>query len=183
MDQFFPYFMQSFLELFGWQADWLRNTKQFIDDCAWYLFGLFRPDWVRKTKHDKEIITLIRSFSDLASIIACFSVALKEQICGIAAIICAVVGISAIFLLNTDNTSEVFENNQEISKLDIPTTFSEPIKISQSIENAQPSPNVIISDEGKIYVLYQDTVVNEIGTNLYLKTSTDNGKTFSEPVA
>ena len=102
---------------------------------------------------------------------------------GIVAAICAVVGVSAIFLLtDTDNTSEVFENNQEISKLDIPTTFSEPIKISQSVENAQPSPNVIISDEGKIYVLYQDTVVNEIGTNLYLKTSTDNGKTFSEPV-
>ena len=53
---------------------------------------------------------------------------------GIAAAICAVVGVSAIFLLNTDNTSDVFENNQEISKLDIPTTFSEPIKISQSIE-------------------------------------------------
>ena len=90
---------------------------------------------------------------------------------GIAAAICAVVGISAIFLLNTDNTSEVFENNQEISKLDIPSTFSEPIKISQSIENAQPAPNVIISDEGKIYVLYQDTVVNEIGTNLSIMIS------------
>ena len=64
-----------------------------------------------------------------------------------------------------------FENNQEISKLDIPTTFSEPIKISQSIENAQPSPNVIISDEGKIYVLYQDTVVNEIGTNWAIRQS------------
>ncbi len=45
---------------------------------------------------------------------------------------------------------------------------------------AQPAPNVTIGDDGKIYVLYQDTVDEK--TNIFLKTSTDNGQTFSEPV-
>ena len=102
---------------------------------------------------------------------------------GIIAAICAVVGVSAAFLLvSTDSSTQILDNNQEVSQISISNTFSEPVKISQSIDEAQPAPNIAISDDGKIYVLYQDSVVNEIGTNLYLKTSTNNGKSFSEPI-
>ena len=102
---------------------------------------------------------------------------------GIVAAICAVVTISTVFLLiSTDNSTQILDNNQEISKINISNTFSEPVKISKSIKESQPAPNVAISDDGKLYVLYQDTVVNEIGTNLFLKTSTNNGKSFSEPI-
>ena len=102
---------------------------------------------------------------------------------GIIAAICAVVGVSAAFLLiSIDSSTQILDNNQEVSQISISNTFSEPVKISQSIDEAQPVPNIAISDDGKIYVLYQDSVVNEIGTNLYLKTSTNNGKSFSEPI-
>ena len=102
---------------------------------------------------------------------------------GIIAAICAVVGVSAAFLLvSTDSSTQILDNNQEVSQISISNTFSEPVKISQSIDEAQPAPNIAISDDGKLYVLYQDSVVNEIGTNLYLKTSTNNGKSFSEPI-
>ena len=102
---------------------------------------------------------------------------------GIIAAVCAVVGISAAFLLlGGVNSSQILDNNQEVSQISISSTFSEPVKISQSVDEAQPAPNITISDDGKIYVLYQDSVVNEIGTNLYLKTSTNNGKSFSEPI-
>ena len=102
---------------------------------------------------------------------------------GIIAAVCAVVGVSAAFLLiSIDSSTQILDNNQEVSQISISNTFSEPVKISQSIDEAQPAPNIAISDDGKIYVLYQDSVVNEIGTNLYLKTSTNNGKSFSEPI-
>ena len=101
---------------------------------------------------------------------------------GAIAAVCAIVGISAAFLLSGMNSLETLDNNQEVSQISISNTFSEPVKISQSVDEAQPAPNITISDDGKIYVLYQDSVVNEIGTNLYLKTSTNNGKSFSEPI-
>ena len=102
---------------------------------------------------------------------------------GIIAAVCAVVGISAAFLLlGGINSSQILDNNQEVSQISISSTFSEPVKISQSVDEAQPAPNIAINDNGKIYVLYQDSIVNEIGTNLYLKTSTNNGKSFSEPI-
>ena len=102
---------------------------------------------------------------------------------GIIAAVCAVVGISAAFLLlGGVNSSQILDNNQEVSQISISSTFSEPVKISQSVDEAQPAPNIAINDNGKIYVLYQDSIVNEIGTNLYLKTSTNNGKSFSEPI-
>ena len=102
---------------------------------------------------------------------------------GIIAAVCAVVGVSAAFLLlGGVNSSQILDNNQEVSQISISSTFSEPVKISQSVDEAQPAPNIAINDNGKIYVLYQDSVVNEIGTNLYLKTSTNNGKSFSEPI-
>ena len=102
---------------------------------------------------------------------------------GIIAAVCAVVGISAAFLLlGGVNSSQILDNNQEVSQISISSTFSKPVKISQSVDEAQPAPNIAINDNGKIYVLYQDSIVNEIGTNLYLKTSTNNGKSFSEPI-
>ena len=69
---------------------------------------------------------------------------------------------------------------EEISILDTTNPFSAPTTIPQSMKAAQPAPNVTIGDDGKIYVLYQDTVNEQ--TNIFLKISTDNGQTFSEPV-
>ena len=103
----------------------------------------------------------------------------------VAIVVVAAVGISA-FALTSTNTGEiipvvqepmVFE--EEISILDT-NSFSAPITIAQSMKAAQPAPNVTIGDDGKIYVLYQDTVDEK--TDIFLKTSTDDGKTFSEPV-
>ena len=94
----------------------------------------------------------------------------------------AAVGISAFALMST-NTGEIIPVVQEpvvleeeILILDT-NSFSAPITIAQSMKAAQPAPNVTIGDDGKIYVLYQDTVNEE--TNIFLKTSTDNGQTFS----
>ncbi len=59
---------------------------------------------------------------------------------GIVAAICAVVGISAAFLLiGTDSSTQILDNNQEVSKINISNTFSEPVKISQSIEKDEQS--------------------------------------------
>ena len=69
---------------------------------------------------------------------------------------------------------------EEVSILDTNNSFPAPTTIAQSMMAAQPAPNVTIGDDGKIYVLYQDTVDEK--TNIFLKTSTDNGQTFSEPV-
>jgi hypothetical protein len=86
-----------------------------------------------------------------------------------------------------------------------PPKFSSPVKISQSGSKSQPAPDVVFDDSGKMYVLYQDTEHDDekdaeiesenssnsghgshsshgLVTNLYMKTSVDNGKTFSESV-
>jgi hypothetical protein len=95
------------------------------------------------------------------------------------------VGVSA-FALTSSNTDVFTSIIQEpvvlegkISILDT-NPFSAPITIAQSMKAAQPAPNVTIGDDGKIYVLYQDTVNEQ--TNIFLKTSTDNGESFSDPV-
>jgi len=51
--------------------------------------------------------------------------------------------------------------DEEISILDAVNSFSAPTTIAQSMKAAQPAPNVTIGDDGKIYVLYQDTVDEE----------------------
>jgi hypothetical protein len=95
------------------------------------------------------------------------------------------VGITSFVLLaiNSDEVTplvqEIVVLEEEISILDT-NPFSVPTTIAQSMQAAQPAPNVTIGDDGKIYVLYQDTVNEE--TNIFLKTSTDNGKSFSTPV-
>ena len=82
----------------------------------------------------------------------------------IAIAVVAALGISA-FALMSGNTGEVTPVVQEpvvlkeeISILDTTNSFSVPITIAQSMKAAQPAPNVTIGDDGKIYVLYQDTV-------------------------
>ena len=96
------------------------------------------------------------------------------------------VGISAFTLIstNTDEITPVIQESvvfeEKVSVLDNTNSFSAPITITQSMKAAQPAPNVTIGDDGKIYVLYQDTVDEK--TNIFLKTSTDNGKSFSTPV-
>ena len=96
------------------------------------------------------------------------------------------VGISSFALMsnNSDEVTplvqELVVDEEEISILDTTNPFSAPTTIAQSMQAAQPAPNVTIGDDGKIYVLYQDTVNEE--TNIFLKTSTDNGKSFSTPV-
>ena len=61
---------------------------------------------------------------------------------GVIAAVCAVVGISAAFLLSGMNSLETLDNNQEVSQISISNTFSEPVKISQSVDEAQPAPNI-----------------------------------------
>jgi hypothetical protein len=105
----------------------------------------------------------------------------------IIAVIAAVVavGIASFTLMSTDLRDstpilqESIVSEEKISVLDT-DPFSVPITIAQSMKAAQPSPSVTIGNDGKLYVLYQDTVDEE--TNIFLKTSTDNGKSFSEPV-
>jgi len=95
-------------------------------------------------------------------------------------------GVSSFVLTssNTDVFSSIIQEpvvlEEKISVLDTANPFSAPLTIAQSMKAAQPAPNVTIGDDGKIYVLYQDTVNKQ--TNIFLKTSTDNGKSFSEPV-
>ena len=96
------------------------------------------------------------------------------------------IGISsfALMSINSDEVTPLVQElavlEEEISILDTTNPFSAPTTIAQSMQAAQPAPNVTIGDDGKIYVLYQDTVNEE--TNIFLKTSTDNGKSFSTPV-
>ena len=104
----------------------------------------------------------------------------------VAIAVVAAVGISSFVLMsnNPGEISPVAEKSvvleEKISVLDAANPFSAPLTIAQSMKAAQPAPNVTIGDDGKIYVLYQDTVNEQ--TNIFLKTSTDNGKSFSEPV-
>ena len=111
---------------------------------------------------------------------------MNKAIVIVAVAIVAAVGISAFALMSTESSplptpvdQEPIILEEEISILDT-NLFSAPTLIAQSMMAAQPAPNVTIGDDGKIYVLYQDTVDEK--TNIFLKTSTDNGQTFSEPV-
>ena len=99
-------------------------------------------------------------------------------------------GVSAFALMSSDSgevttiQEPINEKpaivEEEVSVLETNNSFSAPTLIAQSMKAAQPAPNVTIGDDGKIDVLYQDTVDEK--TNIFLKTSTDNGQTFSEPV-
>ena len=99
-------------------------------------------------------------------------------------------GVSAFALMSSDSgevttiQEPINEKpaivEEEVSVLETNNSFSAPTLIAQSMKAAQPAPNVTIGDDGKIYVLYQDTVDEK--TNIFLKTSTDNGQTFSKPV-
>ena len=116
---------------------------------------------------------------------------MNKAIVMIAIAVVAAVGISAFALMPSESSplpapvvqEPMIEKptvlEEEISILDN-NSFSAPTTIAQSMKAAQPAPNVTIGDDGKIYVLYQDTVNEQ--TNIFLKTSTDNGQTFSEPV-
>ena len=115
---------------------------------------------------------------------------MNKAIVLVAVAIVAAAGISAFALMSSDSgevTPIVQEPiaekpaivEEEVSILDT-KSFPAPTTIAQSMMAAQPAPNVTIGDDGKIYVLYQDTVNEE--TNIFLKTSTDNGKSFSTPV-
>ena len=101
----------------------------------------------------------------------------------VAIAVVAAVGISSFVLMsnNPGEISPVAEKSvvlkEKISVLDSANPFSAPLTIAQSMKAAQPAPNVTIGDDGKIYVLYQDTVDEK--TNIFLKTSTDNGKSLS----
>lgn len=110
----------------------------------------------------------------------------KKTLSIIAAIIAGISIVSFAFL-NQNNDSEnmmIEETNtiksQEITAAKPQTAFSPPTLVSQSTMDSQPAPNIMIDDNGKIYVIYQDTVSGK--TNLYLKTSSDNGDSFSQPV-
>ena len=112
---------------------------------------------------------------------------MNKVIVMVAIAVVAVVGISAFALMSSEFdplpapvVQEPVVLEEEISILDTTNPFSAPTTIAQSMKAAQPAPNVTIGDDGKIYVLYQDTVNEQ--TNIFLKTSTDNGQTFSEPV-
>ena len=83
----------------------------------------------------------------------------------IAIAVVAAVGISAFALMSLESgplpapvVQEPVVLEEEISILDTINPFSAPITIAQSMKAAQPAPNVTIGDDGKIYVLYQDTV-------------------------
>ena len=107
---------------------------------------------------------------------------MNKAIVMVAIAVVAAVGISSFVLMsnNTGEISPVAEKSdvleEKISVLDAANPFSAPLTIAQSMKAAQPAPNVTIGDDGKIYVLYQDTVNEQ--TNIFLKTSTDNGKSF-----
>ena len=111
---------------------------------------------------------------------------MNKAIVLIAIAVVAAVGISsfALMSINSDEVTPLVQDlavlEEEISILDTTNPFSTPTTIAQSMKAAQPAPNVTIGDDGKIYVLYQDTVDEK--TNIFLKTSIDNAKSFSEPV-
>ena len=111
---------------------------------------------------------------------------MNKTIVLVAIAVVVAVGISSFALMsnNSDEVAplvqEIVVDEEEISILDTTNPFSAPTTIAQSMQAAQPAPNVTIGDDGKIYVLYQDTVNEE--TNIFLKTSIDNGKSFSTPV-
>ena len=97
---------------------------------------------------------------------------MNKAIVLVAVAIVAAAGISAFALMSSDSgevTTIVQEPiaekpaivEEEVSILDTNNSFSAPTLIAQSMKAAQPAPNVTIGDDGKIYVLYQDTVDEE----------------------
>ena len=92
--------------------------------------------------------------------------------------------ISMTFVFMTDlNNTEQEANIVEIEQSSVKSMtmpFTEPIKVIQTSTDSQPAPNIAIDDSGKMLVIYPSTE-NGI-TNLYIKSSVDNGKSFSTPV-
>ncbi|MBL7002071.1 MAG: exo-alpha-sialidase [Nitrosopumilus sp.] len=101
----------------------------------------------------------------------------------IPAIIVIIAIISATFAFTNDmnNTKQVSVSEIDTSSiLPMAMPFVNPIQIAQTSIDSQPAPNIAIDDSGKMFIIYPSTE-NRI-TNLYLKTSVDNGKTFSDSV-
>ena len=92
--------------------------------------------------------------------------------------------ISMTFVFMTDlNNTEQEANIGEIEQSSVKSMtmpFTEPIKVIQTSTDSQPAPNIAIDDSGKMLVIYPSTE-NGI-TNLYIKSSVDNGKSFLTPV-
>ena len=93
---------------------------------------------------------------------------MNKAVVMVAIAVVAAVGISAFALMSLESGSlptpvvqEPVIFDEEISILDAVNSFSAPTTIAQSMKAAQPAPNVTIGDDGKIYVLYQDTVDEE----------------------
>ena len=89
---------------------------------------------------------------------------MNKVIAVVAMAVVVAVGISAFALMSTESgplpapvVQETVVLEEKVSVLDT-NSFSAPITIAQSMKAAQPAPNVTIGDDGKIYVLYQDTV-------------------------
>ena len=96
--------------------------------------------------------------------------------------IIAVISMTFVFMYDLNNTDQAVKpvetDQPSVQPMSMP--FTDPIKVTQTSTDSQPAPNIAIDDSGKMFVIYPST---ENGvTNLYIKTSVDNGKTFSTPV-
>ena len=92
-------------------------------------------------------------------------------------IIAAVIVSAAVLIINL----ELPESQVTTTNLSTPSAgFFDPITVVASSESPSNAPNVAIDKtSGTMYVVY---ITEESGIhNLYLKSSTDGGKTFSEP--
>lgn len=86
--------------------------------------------------------------------------------------------ISIVFILGYDLSNT--EKTIDVMKAEQSSPFGRPVEITQLNRDSQPAPNIAIDDSGKMFIVYDST---EDGiTNLYIKTSADNGRTFSAPV-
>lgn len=94
-------------------------------------------------------------------------------------IIISVIGMSAVLITNSNITdSKVATTNTAISNFSV--DFFVPTTVVASSNSPSNAPNIAIDESsGKLYVVYVTEENN--GHNLYLKSSTDQGKTFSEP--
>ena len=93
---------------------------------------------------------------------------MNKLIVVVAIAVVVAVGVSAFALMSSESgplsapvVQEPVVLEEEVSILDNANLFSAPTTIAQSMQAAQPAPNVTIGDDGKIYVLYQDTVDEE----------------------
>ncbi len=96
--------------------------------------------------------------------------------------IIAVASMTFIFMYDLNDkgqTANVVEIDQS-SVQPMISPFTKPVQVTQTDTDSQPAPNIAIDDSGKIFVIYPSTE-NGI-TNLFIKTSIDNGKIFSNPV-